>query len=52
MKSLMTKASFDRKTFLIGLGIVQNRVTDIKNASVRELQALLDGLTVKAITGM
>ena len=52
MKSLMTKANFDRKTFLFGLGIVQNRVTDIKNASVRELQALRDGLTVKAITGM
>ena len=52
MKSLMTKANFDRKTFLFGLGIVQNRVTDIKNASVRELQELRDGLTVKAITGM
>ena len=52
MKSLMTKANFDRKTFLFGLGIVQNRVTDIKNASVRELQALRDGLTVNAITGM
>ena len=52
MKSLMTKANFDKKTFLFGLGIVQNRVTDIKNASVRELQALRDGLTVKAITGM
>ena len=48
----MTKANFDRKTFLFGLGIVQNRVTDIKNASVRELQELRDGLTVKAITGM
>ena len=52
MKSLMTKANFDRKTFLFGLGIVQNRVTDIENATVRELQALRDGLTVKAITGM
>ena len=52
MKSLMTKANFDRKTFLFGLGIVQNRVTDINNATVRELQALRDGLTVKAITGM
>ena len=49
MKSLMEKANFDRKTFLFGLGIVQNRVTDINNATVRELQALRDGLTINAV---
>ena len=45
----MEKANFDRKTFLFGLGIVQNRVTDINNATVRELQALRDGLTINAV---
>ena len=51
MISLMEKANFDEKTFLFGLGIIQNRVTDIKNATVRELQDLRDGLTVDAIKG-
>ena len=49
MISLMEKANFDEKTFLFGLGIIQNRVTDIKNATVRELQALRDGLTLDAV---
>ena len=45
MRALMAKSDFDRETFAYTLGILQNGVTDINNATVKEIQALRDGLT-------
>ena len=51
LKNLMVQANFDKQTFLFGLGIIQNKVTDIDSATVREMQDLREGLTTEAVNG-
>ena len=48
---LLEKTDFDPQNFLFNLEILQNKVTDIANATVKEMKNLRDGLTNQAILG-